>query len=66
MPRMDGPTAVERLRALGYDGLIIGLTGNGMEEDLQYFRNKGVDFVIIKPMKIQDLVSIINTQTVVG
>ena len=29
MPNMDGPTATKEIRALGYTGLIFGVTGNG-------------------------------------
>ena len=29
MPNMDGPTATKEIRALGYRGPILGVTGNG-------------------------------------
>ena len=29
MPNMDGPEATTKIRALGYKGLIFGVTGNG-------------------------------------
>jgi CheY-like chemotaxis protein len=33
MPSMDGPASTRAMRAAGYEGLIIGVTGNGMQHD---------------------------------
>ena len=33
MPVMDGPTSIQLIRAEGSRGLIIGVTGNVLEED---------------------------------
>ena len=63
MPMMDGTEAVARLRDLGYMGLILGLTGSGRDEDILNFKKNGADYVIMKPMKIQELVNIINLYT---
>ena len=60
MPNFRGMDAVARLRSLGYEGLIVGLTGNGHDDDISAFKGHGADFVIVKPMKIQELVRIIN------
>ena len=36
MPNMDGPEATKKIRALGYKGLIFGVTGNGKLSDFCY------------------------------
>ena len=62
MPHLMGDVAVARLRDLGYTGLIVGLTGDGGDDDIASYREHGADFVILKPMKIQELVGIVNSQ----
>lgn len=37
MPNMDGPEATTKIRALGYKGLIFGVTGNGEFSNICYF-----------------------------
>lgn len=63
MPRLSGTEAVEHMRRLGYEGLIVGVTGDGESDDLQRFLHKGANYVLAKPMRIQDLVGIINRYT---
>ena len=51
MVRMDGPEAVQRMRAdLGYRGVVIGITGNALPEDLENFRQHGANIVLTKPL----------------
>ena len=50
MPVMDGPRATAALRKKGYQGLIFGLTGNVLPGDTEYFVNKGLDMVLLKPL----------------
>ena len=51
MVRMDGPEAVQRMRAdLGYRGVVIGITGNALPEDLDNFRQHGANIVLTKPL----------------
>ena len=51
MVHMNGPEAVQRMRTeLGYRGLVVGITGNALPEDLDYFRIHGADCVITKPL----------------
>lgn len=57
MPVMDGPTAVKAMRAAGYDGIVIGLTGNAHPNDIQYFLSCGADRVLIKPLRFEELES---------
>jgi CheY-like chemotaxis protein len=59
MPIMDGPTAVMTMRAEGYDGLIVGVTGNGLTVDIHNFKRKGANAVLLKPLKIGQLQSLI-------
>lgn len=52
MPNMNGPTATEEIRSLGYTAPIFGVTGNGLTTDIEYFKNSGVDSVLLKPLSI--------------
>lgn len=52
MPNMDGPTAIAVLRQLGYDGIILGLTGNALLGDRDVMLKAGADGVLVKPMNI--------------
>lgn len=51
MPHLSGIEASRIIRKLGYDNLIIGVTGNSMEDELTDFLQAGADFAITKPMK---------------
>jgi two-component system, sensor histidine kinase len=55
MPRMNGPTAVMRLRELGYSVPIIGVTGNLLNADVTFFIQSGADAVLPKPIVMKDL-----------
>ena len=55
MPHMDGPTAAKEMRALGYKGLIIGVTGNTSHADLDVFVRNGADVVMSKPISVAGL-----------
>ena len=52
MPIMDGPTAVMIIRELGYDGPILGVTGNTLPEQVEDFVRHGADEVVAKPVKL--------------
>jgi len=52
MPVMDGPTAVQIIRGLGYDGPILGVTGNTLPEQIADFIQHGADEVVTKPVKL--------------
>ena len=49
MPNMDGPTATQVIRDLGYSGSIFGVTGNALDSDINYFLAHGADHVLTKP-----------------
>ena len=55
MPNMDGPTATKEIRALGYSGIIIGVTGNALPADIEYFISNGANKVLTKPLRVEHL-----------
>ena len=52
---MDGLAATKELRQKGYHGVIIGVTGGGLPEDIATFLEAGADDVLIKPITFQQL-----------
>ena len=50
MPIMNGTEAASKIRGLGYRGIMLGVTGNGLPRDVEEFERCGVDLVIIKPL----------------
>ena len=55
MPNMSGPAATEKIRSEGYEGLIVGVTGNALSEDIDFFIKSGADAVLTKPIDIAQL-----------
>ena len=53
MPVMDGPTAAHLMREIGFRGMILGVTGNMLPEDITYFRTQGANEVLAKPLNIR-------------
>jgi len=49
MPTLTGPITAKLLRALGYKNLIIGITGNSMQDDIEQFYDAGIDYLFVKP-----------------
>jgi CheY-like chemotaxis protein len=60
MPILNGMDAARELRALGYRHLIIGCTGNVLEDDMREFLKAGADMMLPKPMKINQLYMILS------
>jgi len=58
MPEMNGLETVQVLRAKGYGGKIVGLTGNTEKAMNDQFRAAGVDLVLTKPYQGSDLVEL--------
>ena len=54
MPNMDGPTAAKEIRKLGYEGIILGVTGNALDSDVRHFIENGATAVLPKPLNIDD------------
>ena len=66
MPKMNGPTATKEIRCLGYEGLIIGVTGNFSPQDLDTFTASGANLVMHKPLDIELLVANIRGMCRIG
>jgi len=58
MPDMDGVTATQHIRALGFPHLppIIAMTAYSMREDREKFLNEGMDDYIAKPIRAAALI----------
>jgi signal transduction histidine kinase/CheY-like chemotaxis protein len=52
MPVLNGPEATKELRRMGYKATILGVTGNLLVEDVNYFIAQGADEVLPKPMSM--------------
>lgn len=50
MPELDGPDAAKQMRALGFRGVIVGVTGNNYATDIARFKECGADDVLVKPL----------------
>jgi CheY-like chemotaxis protein len=55
MPVMNGPTATARLRELGCMCPIVGVTGNVLGADVDFFLAQGADCVLPKPLQMSAL-----------
>ena len=53
MPIMRGRDAVRQVREMGYKGIVIGVTGNVTDEDVDDFVVQGADLVILKPLTVE-------------
>jgi CheY-like chemotaxis protein len=59
LQEMNGPEAIQRLRRMGYDGLVVGITGNALSDQILEFKSAGVDEVLTKPVDIEMLLSLV-------
>eukprot|EP00475_Leptophrys_vorax_P040474 TRINITY_DN7505_c0_g1_i2.p1 TRINITY_DN7505_c0_g1~~TRINITY_DN7505_c0_g1_i2.p1 ORF type:complete len:454 (-),score=93.00 TRINITY_DN7505_c0_g1_i2:13-1302(-) len=55
MPRMSGVDCAKKIRALKLDVKLVGVTGNALAEDIQEFKDAGVNTVLLKPVRIDTL-----------
>lgn len=55
MPEMNGVEATKIIRKNGFKNLIIGITGNIMDNDEDDFLNAGVDMICEKPLKYENI-----------
>lgn len=60
MPIMDGPTACKYLREQGCTLPVIGLTGNVLKADVDYFMACGASTVIAKPFSLDDFIKAVK------
>ena len=61
MPNMDGPTATREIRAMGYDGIIIGLTGNVLQHDKELFLSSGASYILFKPFDLNQFEIVVKS-----
>ena len=66
MPRLDGPSATKEIRALGYAGLVLGVTGNGQEFDVKHFKHMGANEVFTKPLDVSRLKEYLRLHKIVA
>ena len=60
MPVMDGYTATSKLRAEGYQGVIVALTAHALKEDRERCIRVGCDEYAAKPVNMPALLSLIE------
>ena len=56
---MDGPTAIRRIRELGYQGKTVGLTGNVLGSEIETMHLSRANKVLSKPVKHAQLESLL-------
>ena len=54
MPVMDGPSAAKAMREIGVTVPIFGVTGDGEDNDIDYFKSHGATAVLVKPMDMNE------------
>jgi CheY-like chemotaxis protein len=59
MPEMNGDELVRRLRNAGYHGPIVGVTAASVGDEMDALKTAGADFVLPKPLLINDLQKIL-------
>ena len=64
MPELDGYSTVRQLRASGYRGRIIALTGNVVEDDRGRCLDAGCDDHAIKPIAREQLLALVASKAV--
>jgi CheY-like chemotaxis protein len=61
MTSVHGPQAAHVLRQeLGYQGILIGLTGNALPADIEHFKSSGLDYLLLKPLKRLRLLEVLK------
>ncbi|KAJ1398499.1 hypothetical protein B484DRAFT_424911, partial [Ochromonadaceae sp. CCMP2298] len=60
MPVLNGPSATRQLREQGCSCLIMGVTGNVMQADVDFFKSCGADAVFAKPLNADDIMKLIT------
>lgn len=66
MPNMDGPSATVIIRGMGYTHPILGLTGNVLDSDVNYFIDSGVNAVLAKPFDFSLFKTLMRRHTYEG
>ena len=55
MPNINGELFCKILRRIGYEGIIVGITGNGIKKDRQQYLDNGADYIYVKPFTKDNL-----------
>lgn len=66
MPNMTGPEAARVIRSYGSDVFIVGVTGNLMPEDVDYFQECGAGAILSKPFRMSELDNLIFEHNITG
>ena len=61
MKVMHGPEASKEIRALGFSGTVVGVSGNVMQEDIDSYLKCGANYFLNKPIDSKQLLSIMRT-----
>jgi CheY-like chemotaxis protein len=62
----SGPETAKVMRARGFAGLIIGVTGHYLKEDIDDFIKCGANAVLSKPLNFVEMKSLIQDLLLVG
>ena len=57
---MRGTEATSKIRALGFQGIVIAVTGNALPEDVEDFLVHGADAVMPKPFDINGFKTLVQ------
>ena len=60
MMQMQGPEAAQAMRAMGFGGMIVGVTGNVMADDVAQYLQAGADRVLFKPVVVDQLDAVLK------
>lgn len=60
MPRMTGSEATSELRGKGFEGRIVGVTGNAGTAQKEKFLSSGADEIIVKPLSKEAIAAVLN------
>ena len=60
MPVMDGIDASKKIKSAGYTGIIVACTANNDENDFALYRKIGINDILVKPFKRDDIKSLIE------
>ena len=61
MPVMNGIDATKILRKKGFSNIIIGITGNVMDDDIHNYLYAGADVVLSKPIHTEHIEMLLST-----
>ena len=65
MPNMNGPEATRHIRDMGYKGIIIGVTGNTLQSDIDEFKLHGANDVLPKPLDINAMETLLRDKIII-